>query len=328
MAFVDELREKLLAEQPAPLTEALLLELYQFQRSQNDIYNKYCEYLLQKRAVRTVADIPYLPIGLFKKEKLLVKGAVPQKEFHSSGTTGSTPSRHFVADIELYDQLSTNIFKSFFGSPGQYLMFALLPSYQERGNSSLIHMVQQLMQQAEKGSQFVLHDMAKLHSLLQEAKRANKPVILWGVTYALLDLAELYAEEYPQLTIIETGGMKGRRKEMVRDELHSYLQQHLRPKQLTSEYGMTELLSQAYSMEDGWFAAPPSLQIHIRQVTDALTEEAIGRTGGINVLDAANYLSCPFIETQDLGRQHESSSFQVLGRFDQSEVRGCNLLVQ
>ena len=252
----------------------------------------------------------------------------PQAIFTSSGTTGSITSRHLVTDVSLYEQSYRQAFSQFYGNIEDYTVLALLPSYLERQGSSLIHMVEDLIQLSNNSnSGFYLNDYDALVSKLLEQERDNKNVLLIGVTFALLDLIEKQNFKLENTIIMETGGMKGRRKEMIREELHEILTKGFGVKSIHSEYGMTELLSQAYSLGNGIFECPSWMQIHIRDTEDALTYISNGKTGGINVIDLANINSCSFIATQDLGKKYDNGSFEVLGRFDNSDIRGCNLMV-
>jgi len=249
----------------------------------------------------------------------------PQSVFVSSGTTGMEKSKHFVADISVYRQSFIKSFELFYGSPSQYLLIALLPSYLEQGESSLIYMVDQLIRATGHPlSGFYAGNDKKLPDAMANTDRK---VILFGVTYALLDLAEAGELRNPDLLVMETGGMKGRRKEMVRDEVHEILCSSFQVPVIHSEYGMTELLSQAYSSGKGKFRTPPWMNVITRDINDPLSPERHGRTGGLNIIDLANIHSCSFIATQDLGKTQPDGSFEVLGRFDTSDIRGCNLMV-
>jgi phenylacetate-coenzyme A ligase PaaK-like adenylate-forming protein len=259
---------------------------------------------------------------------VICKGNDNNIVFSSSGTTGNQNSRHYVKDISLYEESFFRSFEMFFGKPDDYIILALLPSYLEREGSSLIYMVDHLMQKSDHPENgFYLHEYEELSGKLQILKNQGKKVILIGVSFALLDMAERHPLDFPDLVIIETGGMKGRRQELVREELHNRLKKAFSVDRICSEYGMTELLSQAYSMGEGLFMTPPWMKILIRDTNDPFTLIADGRTGGINVIDLANIHSCSFIATQDLGKMNKDGRFEVLGRFDNSDVRGCNLMV-
>jgi phenylacetate-coenzyme A ligase PaaK-like adenylate-forming protein len=278
--------------------------------------------------IKHYRDIPFMPIGFFKSHRVVSGDFEPEIVFTSSGTTGITTSRHHIKSVELYIQSFMHGFRHFFGSAEQYTILALLPSYLEREGSSLVLMADQLIKRSHQTeSGFFLHNYNKLADILVHLKTLKKPTILLGVTYALLDMAEQFPLYFPELIVMETGGMKGKRKEMVRDELHQQLMEGFGIDQVFSEYGMTELLSQAYSKGHGVFYTPPWMKILIRDTNDPLSILPEGQSGGINVIDLANIYSCSFIETQDLGRSHSDGSFEILGRFDNSDIRGCNLLI-
>lgn len=313
--------------------EKQALRVFHFQYQHQAIYKQFVDYLkIIPHNILTLQDIPHLPVELFKYHKIITDGLLETRIFSSSGTTGSIVSTHYVHDINLYDNISTAAFETFFEPIASYTILGLLPSYLERSGSSLVHMVQHFMQQSKKpGNGFYLDDFAKLSASLLEAEKAEQPVLLIGVSFALLDFADYYiAEKLPPLKhtmIMETGGMKGRRKELTRAALHQILTNAFGVATIASEYGMTELLSQAYSKENGIFNTPPWMRIQIREINDPYNYLPTGRTGGINVIDLANIYSCAFLQLSDLGRIHPDGSFEVLGRFDDSDVRGCNLLV-
>jgi len=304
----------------------LCLEIFRFQLHHNKVYGKYIKALGKQAAkVNHFQEIPFMPIEFFKEQHVYCGEAPPERVFTSSGTTGMSRSQHAVASLALYDESFTEGFRKFYGNPEAYRFFALLPSYLERTGSSLIYMAQKLISQSRfPESGFYLEHTGELIHYLQQP---SKKTILLGVSFALLDLAEQHVIDNPELVVMETGGMKGRRKEIVRAELHEILKSGFGVEAIHSEYGMTELLSQAYSKGEGIFKAPPWMKILIRDVNDPLTIMKNGRTGGVNVIDLANLYSCAFIATQDLGRCHPDGSFEVLGRFDTSDIRGCNLMV-
>jgi phenylacetate-coenzyme A ligase PaaK-like adenylate-forming protein len=306
--------------------------------------------------VKSLEKIPFLPIQFFKSHKVVSNENPVQTTFTSSGTTGMSTSKHFVTDVSLYEESYRKGFSQFYGNIEDYVVLALLPSYLEREGSSLIYMVKDLIQMTNNPeSGFYLHNHNELIEKLIRLDNSGQNVILIGVTYALLDLIETFnnksssfeeekkvldnlgqktenlSKKHPfqlQNTIImETGGMKGKRKEMIREELHEQLCKGFGVTAIHSEYGMTELLSQAYSLGNGLFECPSWMQILVRDTEDALTYVADGKTGGINVIDLANINSCSFIATQDLGKKNPNNSFEVLGRFDNSDIRGCNLMV-
>ena len=307
----------------------MALKVFRHQYDHNLVYRQFCDFVKKdKQTVKSLKQIPFLPIQFFKSHDVVSTIDEPQAIFTSSGTTGSITSRHLVTDVSLYEQSYRQAFSQFYGNIEDYTVLALLPSYLERQGSSLIHMVDDLIQLSNNSnSGFYLNDYDALVSKLLEQERDNKNVLLIGVTFALLDLIEKQNFKLENTIIMETGGMKGRRKEMIREELHEILTKGFGVKSIHSEYGMTELLSQAYSLGNGIFECPSWMQIHIRDTEDALTYISNGKTGGINVIDLANINSCSFIATQDLGKKYDNGSFEVLGRFDNSDIRGCNLMV-
>lgn len=308
---------------------AVAIEIFHYQYKNNQIYRKYVDFRnIDISTIQHYSSIPFLPIEFFKEHKVVSGEFVPEVVFTSSGTTGTTTSRHLVVDLSLYEKSFTLGFNQFFGLASDYIIIALLPSYLERGGSSLIYMSEKLIADSDNdGSGFYLDDYESLNEVLLTHKQSKKKVLLLGVTYALLDLAEEYQIDYPELIIMETGGMKGRRREMVREELHNTLKSAFGVSSIYSEYGMTELMSQAYSTGDGIFNSPPWMKILIRDVNDPISILPDNSSGGINVIDLANIHSCSFIATQDLGRAYSNGSFEILGRFDNSDIRGCNLLL-
>jgi hypothetical protein len=269
-----------------------------------------------------------LPIQFFKSHQVLSSSAPVQQTFTSSGTTGMTTSQHLVTDTSWYEESYRKAFAEFYGSIEDYAVLALLPSYLDRQGSSLIYMVKDLIDSSNHPeSDFYLNNYTELATKLIELDKSGQNVLLIGVTYALLDLIEIQNFELKNTIIMETGGMKGKRKEMIREELHQQLCYGFGVSSIHSEYGMTELLSQAYSLGEGVFECPNWMYILIRDTEDALTYIETSKTGGINVIDLANYNSCSFIATQDLGKKYPNNSFEVLGRFDNSDIRGCNLMV-
>ena len=313
--------------------EKIALKVFRFQYDNNSVYNAFCQHLnVEKQSVKTLHQIPFLPIQFFKSHVILTDNpsvSMPiQQTFSSSGTTGMINSRHFVTDITLYEDSYRKAFAQFYGNIEDYVILALLPSYLEREGSSLIYMVNDLIALSNNpDSGFYLNQYDALAEKLIELDNSGQNVILIGVTYALLDLIELKKFHLKNTIIMETGGMKGKRKEMIREELHEQLCRGFGVSAIHSEYGMTELLSQAYSLGNGIFECPSWIQIMIRDTEDALSHVETGRTGGINVIDLANINSCAFIATQDLGKKHTANTFEVLGRFDNSDIRGCNLMV-
>ncbi|MFL9837062.1 acyl transferase [Flavobacterium sp. ST-75] len=309
--------------------EKTTLKVFRHQFDNNTVYRNFCELLgKDKQNVKVIKDIPFLPIQFFKTHDVISSTDNIQITFTSSGTTGMTTSRHIVTDLTYYEDSFRLAFSQFYGNIEDYAVLALLPSYLEREGSSLIYMVEDLIERSNNpDSGFYLHNYNELIKKLAELESAGQNVLLIGVTYALLDLTEMQQFDLKNTIIMETGGMKGKRREMIREELHEILCNGFGVGKIHSEYGMTELLSQAYSLGDGIFECPPWMDILIRDTEDALSYVDTGKTGGINVIDLANINSCSFIATQDLGKKYPNQSFEVLGRFDNSDIRGCNLMV-
>ena len=309
--------------------EKITLKVFRHQYDNNKVYQDFCSHLKKNKSnVKCILDIPFLPIQFFKTHNILSSSEAVQQTFTSSGTTGLTTSKHLVTDISIYEESYRNGFSEFYGNIENYCVLALLPSYLERKGSSLIYMAKDLIKSSNHpDSGFYLNNYNELISKLIELDNSGQNVILIGVTYALLDLIEMQKFQLKNTIIMETGGMKGRRKEMIREELHEELCMGFGISVIHSEYGMTELLSQAYSLGNGVFECPPWMQILVRDTEDALSYVKEGKTGGINVIDLANINSCSFIATQDLGKKNPNHSFEVLGRFDNSDIRGCNLMV-
>lgn len=305
------------------------LKLFHFQSQKNKVYRAYLRHIGANPAkVTKIEEIPFLPIEFFKT--FVVKTGEWKEEaiFESSGTTGLQTSKHHIKDISFYNKCSSTIFSSVYGDLHQYTFLALLPSYLERGTSSLVYMADHFIRQSRSEfSGFYLNDYEKLFANLQFLKQKNAKVILIGVTFALLQFCKTYPINFRDLMVMETGGMKGRGKEMVRREVHEVLKHGFSVQDIHAEYGMTELLSQAYARQDGRFKCPGWMRVMIREMNDPFQWEMRGRSGGINIIDLANIHSCAFIETKDIGIKHSDGSFEVLGRFDNSEIRGCNLLV-
>lgn len=309
--------------------EKIALKVFRFQYDNNSVYREFCQFLnVEKQQVKSIEQIPFLPIQFFKSHEVLSSQEKIQETFTSSGTTGMATSRHLVTDISLYEESYRKGFSQFYGNIENYAVLALLPSYLDREGSSLIYMVDDLIKLSNHPeSGFYLNNYDELIQKLLELDAAGENIILIGVTYALLDLIEKQNFQLKNTIIMETGGMKGKRKEMIREELHELLCKGFGVEAIHSEYGMTELLSQAYSLGNGVFECPNWMQILIRDTEDALSYVGNGKTGGINVIDLANINSCSFIATQDLGKKQPNNSFEVLGRFDNSDIRGCNLMV-
>ena len=309
--------------------EKTTLKVFRHQYDNNAVYRDFCGFLKKdKQNVKSVIEIPFLPIQFFKSHDVISSTDAVQETFTSSGTTGMVTSRHLITDLTYYEQSFRLAFSQFYGNIEDYAVLALLPSYLEREGSSLIYMVEDLIEGSNNpDSGFYLHNYDELIAKLTKLDAAGQNVLLIGVTYALLDLVEKQNFNLQHTIIMETGGMKGRRKEMIREELHDVLCKGFGVSKIHSEYGMTELLSQAYSLGDGIFECPRWMDILIRDTEDALSYVDSGKTGGVNVIDLANYNSCSFIATQDLGKKYLNQSFEVLGRFDNSDIRGCNLMV-
>ena len=306
------------------------LKVFHFQAERNPVYHDYIDGLgIVASKIREVEEIPFLPVEFFKTHPVICEGMKAEVIFESSGTTQMTPARHHIVDASLYMKSFTEGFKQFYGLPENFCILALLPSYLERSGSSLVYMMDHLIRQSgHPDSGFYLDNLDELASILQKRNADRQPTLLMGVSFALLDLAERYPltlEDH--ITLMETGGMKGRRKELIRSELHGSLKKALGVGSIHSEYGMTELLSQAYSKETGLFRTPPWMKVLVRDPNDPLTLLQQEQTGGLNIIDLANLYSCSFIATGDLGKVHEDGSFEVLGRYDHSDIRGCNLLV-
>ncbi|GAA4032073.1 acyltransferase [Flavobacterium cheonhonense] len=309
--------------------EKIALKVFRFQYENNKVYKEFCDFLkTDVQKVKSLQQIPFLPIQFFKSHEVVSNTNEIQETFTSSGTTGMITSQHLVTDVSLYEQSYRLAFSECYGNIEDYAVLALLPSYLERSGSSLIYMVKDLIELSNnEHSGFYLHNYDELISKLIELDNSGQNVILIGVTYALLDLIEKQNFQLKNTIIMETGGMKGQRKEMIREELHQILCSGFGVPSIHSEYGMTELLSQAYSLGNGIFECPSWMHILIRDTEDALSYVDYCKTGGINIIDLANINSCSFIATQDLGKKQPNNAFEVLGRFDHSDIRGCNLMV-
>lgn len=302
------------------------LQVFDYQYKTIPVYREYVDYL-NRSEPRHYTEIPFLPISFFKTHRIAREDQQEEVIFMSSGTTGQTRSKHFVEDVSLYRKSFELAYRKLIGEPSEQVILALLPNYLEQGNSSLVYMVDSLIKTTNNMiSGFLLNQPDEIYARYLEAKQQNKEVVIFGVSYALMDLAEK-KYSFQGARIIETGGMKGRREEISKEELHGILKEGLNVDYVSSEYGMTELLSQAYSNKDGLFESPSWMKICIRDINDPFSYVDEGKSGGINVIDLANLNSCAFIATEDLGRQ-TGNKFQVLGRIDLSDVRGCNLMVQ
>lgn len=309
--------------------ELRALDIFEFQYGNNGVYRQFCDLLkTTPKEVQTITEIPFLPIEFFKSHKIVSSNKPSEKIFTSSGTSGQQTSKHFVTDLNVYVESFRRGFTHFYGSVEDYAVLALLPSYLEREGSSLIFMANDLITKSRNPhSGFYLHDLEGLKKKIELLEKQKQKTLLIGVSFALLDLVERFSFKLKNTVVMETGGMKGRRKEMIRAELHQELKTGFGVEKIHSEYGMTELLSQAYSTGDGLFNCPPWMKILIRDPEDALSLLPNGKTGGINIIDLANINSCSFIATQDLGKNFVGGKSEILGRFDNSDIRGCNLLI-
>jgi hypothetical protein len=307
------------------------LGVFNYQLANNRLYKEFAA-LLGKEITQAglLADIPFLPVEFFRNHKIVTGERPVEMVFESSGTTGVTPGKHYVTDLRLYETGFLNTFRLFYGDPKDYLIIALLPSYTEREGSSLVYMADRLMHESRHPlSGFYKGKTGNILDVIKKGKKEGAAILLLGVSFALLDLAEDSPSDLSGVIIMETGGMKGRRKELTRPELHAFLKEKLNVDYIHSEYGMTELMSQAYSKGSGLFYTPPWMKILIRDPQDPLClYTRPGKTGGINIIDLANMNSCAFIATGDLGRLHEDGGFEVVGRFDNSDIRGCNLMAE
>ncbi|MGH1339316.1 MAG: acyl transferase [Aureispira sp.] len=309
--------------------ETTALAVFQYQYQNNVLYQQFVDLLgISPDSVTKLAAIPFLPIQFFKQHQIQSENWPTEQIFTSSGTSQQITSQHFVRDLSWYQQHAFEAFEAVYGALEDYVVLALLPSYLERQGSSLVFMVEQFIQRSQQeASGFFLYNTQELLQTLEECTQKGQPVLLLGVTYALLDLAETYPQALKETIVMETGGMKGRRKEQTKQAVHQQLQKAFDLSAIHSEYGMTELLSQAYSRGQGIFNPSRLMKVLVRETTDPLSYVADGRIGGLNVVDLANVATCSFIATDDLGRRHQGGSFEVLGRFDASDLRGCNLLV-
>jgi hypothetical protein len=307
----------------------LVMETFLHQYAQNPIYREFVDLRrIRPAEVTRIEDIPFLPIEFFKSHEVICGTYPPQGVFMSSGTTGMTRSQHLVSDLGLYRRSFVNGFRRFYGDPADVQFLALTPTPDQASNSSLVYMIKNLMDLSNSPENgFFLASHSGLKARLIQKRAPGKKIMLIGLTYALLDFIAKYPGSYAPLIVVETGGMKGRGMEMVREELHEQLCRGFGVDQIHSEYGMTELLSQAWSASKGLFTSPPWMKVLIRDLNDPLGWVDSGVTGGINIIDLANRNSCSFIATQDLGRMHPDGRFEVLGRFDAAELRGCNMMI-
>ena len=318
---------KIFKNHSAKSFEDLALEIFQFQAKNNTVYKTYLNYLgVQPLEIKKLYDIPYLPVELFKTHEVICEPNKREATYESSGT-GGILSKHIVHDLSIYQASFIIGFEHFYGDIKDYTILALLPSYIERSGSSLIFMCEKLIQLSEKeDSGFYLNEHQQLFELLQKLEHKNQKTLLIGVSFALLDFVEKHPLPLNHTIVMETGGMKGRRKEIVREKLHQILRAGFNLQKIHSEYGMTELLSQAYSKGNSLFECPPWMKVSCRDANDPLSLNK--KSGGLNIIDLANVYSCSFIASQDLGKIHKNKRFEVLGRFDSGDIRGCNLLIQ
>ncbi len=324
---INSLKNRIFYSAPEAFNE-LALEVFQFQARHVNLYRKYLEYLdINPSSIKKVEEIPFLPVEFFKNEPIITENMEVGRYFQSSGTTGINHAKHYLAEEEIYQQAILKAFEDAYGSVKDYIFYALLPAYAERENSSLVYMMHFLMAESGNGNN---HWYLYNHEALANALviKSTKKKFLMGVSFALLDFAEQFQIDLSDVIVMETGGMKGRRTELIREELHAILMDKFKVNTIHSEYGMTELLSQAYSKGNGIYHSSPWMRILIREVNDPFSYVPQGQTGGINIIDLANLFSCSFIAVKDLGKLHNEDTFEVLGRFDNSDLRGCSLLYE
>lgn len=309
--------------------DELSLEIFRFQYDQNTLYRTFINTLGKRlEDIVKVDDIPFLPIEFFKTENVKTGEWNTETVFESSGTSQQVTSKHQVFNEEFYLRNSLNAFQAIYGGISDFAILALLPSYLERGNSGLISMVNHFIDKTDTAdSGFFLNEFDELSAMLLSLKERGQKTILWGVTFALLDFAAEFQVNFPELIIMETGGMKGRREEMIRSDVHDVLKKAFHVKNIHSEYGMTELFSQGYSFGEGVFKPAHTMKVLVRDLNDPLDYPYHGKTGGLNIIDLANVNTCSFIETKDMGIVNKDGSFEVKGRIDNAEIRGCNLMV-
>jgi len=323
------MKEKIFNIQTQEEFTAIALDVFKHQFKNNKVYRSFCDLLyVHPSDITKIEEIPFLPIQFFKTREVLSSKEKITEIFTSSGTTGSITSKHFVTDIRFYKESYLKGFAHFYGNIEDYVVVALLPNYVERKDSSLVYMGDDLITKSKNAeSGFYLNNIDEFATNLIDLDKNGQKVLLIGVSFALLDLVEKHQFNLKNTIIMETGGMKGRRKELIRNELHQLLKNGFQVDKIHSEYGMTELLSQAYSKGNGVFETPNWMQVLIRDTEDALTILEKEKTGGVNIIDLANYNSCSFIATQDLGKVNKNGLFEIIGRFDSSDIRGCNLMV-
>ncbi len=330
MGFKDDFKKAIFLINASNFKE-ISLKAFEYQALYNPIYKKFINYLnINPKHINSIDKIPFLPINFYKKHRIVSVNSKVETIFESSSTTNSIPSKHFVSDLAFYEKLCLYIFNSFYGNLENYHIFALLPNYLERSNSSLIYMVKTLMQATKQVNRFYKLDYKKLLSDIHDIQKTDKKIILFGVTFALLELAKYEGLDFKNITIIETGGMKGRGQERIREDLHTFLLNRFNPLSINSQYGMTELLSHTYTLDGYSFKPLPWFKVLLRDIYDPF--EYVPSRGAINIIDLANIDTCCFIQTDDIGSKDTQNStnfescFQVLGRLDNTELRGCNLL--
>lgn len=330
MSIVKKLQKQIFEVNNEKRFNEIAIEIFQLQAKKNIIYNNFLKFLkVNPLKVQSIFDIPFLPIEFFKYHQVISENCKVELKFKSSGTTGIGISKHLVADSSIYEESFIRGFEFFFGNIEEYCLLALLPSYYSNQESSLLYMINKLIQLTKnKYSGFFLNNLSELMDLIHSSELKDEKVILFGVSYALMDLAEKYKINHHRLIVMETGGMKGKRQEIIRQEIHKYLCKRFNVYKIYSEYGMTELLSQAYSFGDGIFNCPPWMKIFIRDINDPFSILDDEINGGINIIDFSNIHSCSFIMSDDLGKKYSNGTFEVLGRIDNTDLRGCNLLVQ
>jgi phenylacetate-coenzyme A ligase PaaK-like adenylate-forming protein len=324
--MTGEWKHKILNVTDAGFPE-LALEVFRYQYKNCGVYRAYVKAIGKDvKKVERLEHIPFLPIRFFKSHEIKTGSFVAETVFESSGTTGTINSRHFIKSADWYEQVFTKIFQQFYGNTGSWCIIGLLPSYLERKNSSLVHMVSRLVEKTENlHSGFYMYDFDQLAEVLFELEKNNQPVLLIGVSFALLDFAERKKLSLRNAVIMETGGMKGRREELIRDEMHRVLKDSFGVSTIHSEYGMTELLSQAYSKGEGIYNSPPWMKMLVRDDEDPFLVNTEG-SGAINIIDLGNIYSCSFIATDDVGKIYPDGGFEIFGRMDGSDLRGCSLL--
>lgn len=330
MTLPEKLSKSIFSIDSETRFDQIAMELFNWHYGANSVYRKFCDFTGRNPGnIHSPKQIPCIPVNLFRYNAILPDGFKSVRHFETSGTTATETGKHFIVDEALYLKSAMQTFGLFYGDISEYTILALLPGYLERQNSSLVFMVDHWIKSSGRAeSGFYLNDHEKLFGVLQSLKQKNQKTILLGVTHALVDFAEHYKIDFPQLVVMETGGMKGRREELSRDQLHNLLKPAFGVKSIHSEYGMTELLSQAYSQGNGIFRCPPWMRVLLRDTNDPLSAPENKRSGAINIIDLANMYSCPFIATDDTGTLYSDGMFEIAGRMDFSIIRGCNTMVE